>query len=267
MQWEWPGRLGPPPGRYVVRRYAGDDAQAVVVISEGTAPRRVGRREPRDTVPVTRVTVIDADPLFDDATASEWLRSAGLPSFGPETLNRLVRSFRVASADPYLADLDLSRAWRTRVGYGSGEQVADGEWTEARELDAPTPRQRGSKRSKHRPTDRLAALLSGRDAILACEDLTLRARQDLDLGRVRETALQLEAALITALAELAGWREQGDMSQRLVELDGLRETVAQAAASAREGTLEATALEGLSDALERLEAALRARAIYAAEGG
>ena len=268
MQWELPGRLGPPPGRYVVRRYAGDDAQSVVVISEGAAPRRVGRREPRDTVVVTRITVIDADPVTDDATAAAWLRGVtALPDFGPTTLDRLVRSFRVASADPLLADLDLTRAWRTRVGYGSGEQVADGEWTDARELDPPPPRQPASKRSKHRPADRLAALLSGRDAILACEELTLRARQDLDFGRVRETALQLEAALLAALAELAGWREQGDMTQRLVELEAQLESVRSAAGAAREGTLGDDAVATLTTTLDRLEAALRARAIYAAEGG
>ena len=40
VQWELPGRLGPDPGRYVVRRYAGDEAQQVVVIGglAGAAP-------------------------------------------------------------------------------------------------------------------------------------------------------------------------------------------------------------------------------------
>lgn len=237
----------------------------MVVISEGEAPRRVRRRERRDSVPVTRITVIDADPMTDDATAAAWLRDCGVPAFGPATLSRLVRSFRVASADPFLADLDLARAWRTRVGYGSGEQVADGEWTEARELDPPRE-SRVRCRSKERPTDRLAALLSGRDAILASEELALRARQDLELGRAVEAALQLEAALTTALAELAGWRELGDMSQRLVELETYLEAVQSAASAAREGTLAAAATEPLTVALERLEATLRARAIYVAEG-
>lgn len=269
MQWELPGRLGPPPGRYVVRRFAGDDAQAVVVISDGSAPRRVRRREPRDSVVVTRITVIDADPLTDDATAAAWLRenASSLPAFGPATLDRLVRSFRVASADPYLADVDVNRAWRTRVGYGTGEQVADGEWTDARELDLGARAPRRADRSRHRPTDRLAALLAGRDAILACEELTLRARQDFDRGRPREAALQLEAALTTALAELAGWVDLRDIAQRRAELEGQREAVLTAAAAAREGTLEDDAVATLTTTLDRLEAALRARALYVAEGG
>ena len=44
-QWEFPGRLGPPPGRYVVRRFAGDDVREVVVVGEGA--RRGGARRGR----------------------------------------------------------------------------------------------------------------------------------------------------------------------------------------------------------------------------
>ena len=238
----------------------------MIVIGDGTAPRRVGRRESRDTVPVTKVTVIDADPLFDDATAADWLRGvSALPDFGPPVLARLVASFRVASGDPFLADFDVARAWRTRVGYGSGDQVAEGEWADAREL-APPAESRHERRSKQRQTDRFVALLSARDATLACEELTSRARLDLTLGRHREAALQLEAALTAACAELAGWRTQGDMAERLAELETYLVAVAPAATAARQGTLDAAGLDTVSAALERLEAALRARAIYSAEG-
>lgn len=240
----------------------------MVVIGEGTAPRRVGRRESSGTVPVTRITVIDADPLFDDATAAEWLRDRlAVPDFGPAILERLVTSFRVASADPLLADIDLSRAFRTRVGYGSGEQVAEGAWTDAIEIE-PARRglSRAQKRDQHRPTDRLAALLAGRDVILASEELVLRARLDLDRMRAREAALQLDAALSCACAELEGWRSVGDLSKRLVELESYLAPVAAAAAAAREGTLDPRAIADVKTALDALEAALRARAIYSAEG-
>ena len=60
--------------------------------------------------------------------------------------------------------------------------------------------------------------MSGRDAILACEELTLRARGDLRQKRDREAALQLEAALSAAIAELAGWVTHGDLAARLEEL-------------------------------------------------
>jgi hypothetical protein len=131
-------------------------------------------------------------------------------------------------------------------------------------VPVPSPRE-PKRRAKHRPADRLAALLSGRDAVLACEELALRARADLDQGRDREAALQLEAALGAALAELAGWVTVGDLSSRLGELRDYSPAVASAADAARAGTLDSAALETVSAALSRLEAALRARAVFAAE--
>jgi len=58
----------------------------------------------------------------------------------------------------------------------------------------------------------------------------------------------------------------GDLSSRLEELRALAPAVSSAAAAARSGTLEAPGLEVISTALSRLEAALRARAIYGADG-
>lgn len=242
-----------------MRRFAGDDVREVVVVGELDAPRRRGRAE---TVPVTRVTVVDPSPFPDDETAAHWLRHAEQPD--TRTLARLLAAHRVAAADASVADADATRALRVRVGYGSGNEVADGKWTQARELPVPE-RPQPRRRSRHRPSERLAALLSGRDAVLACEELTLRARGDLDHGREREAALQLEAALAAALAELAGWVSYGDVEDRLQELVGYRERVTAAAVGAREGRLEAPDVDAVSAALERLESALRARAIYAAE--
>ena len=104
--------------------------------------------------------------------------------------------------DPYVAEVRAGQALATRIGYGSGEQVAEGDWEAARELPAPKP----SRSMLLHPQQRLAALLSGRDVALACEELALRARLDLDQGRGREAALQLAAGLDAALAELEGWR-------------------------------------------------------------
>jgi hypothetical protein len=260
VQWEFAGRLGPPPGRYVVRRYAGDDVRHVVIVAEPTpsapAPRRWRRAPagpPARVAPVTRVTVVDATPLTD---AAAWLRGAQVSPAALEVLARLVGQHRVAAADPTVADPDPARALVTRVGYGAGEVVAEGAWEAARELP-PAPRRRRGADS--RPHVRLAALLAARDAALACEELALRARGDLDRGRDREAALQLEGALNAALAELEGWRATGDMARRLEELAGYREGVAEAAAAAREGRLEGAHVETVTAALARLEAALRAR--------
>ena len=215
MQWEFPGRLGPPPGRYVVRRFAGDEVREVIVVSDVDAPRRRGRREPAGIVPVTRVTVIDASPLEDDHAAA-WLRG---PTCGTRRRSRAWWPPTASPRETLPGDADPTRALAVRVGYGSGDQVAEGEWTDVRELEVPE-RPEPRRRSKHRPMERLAALLAGRDAVLACEELTLRARADLDLGREREAALQLEAALGAALAELAGWVSHGDLTSRLEELHG-----------------------------------------------
>lgn len=268
VQWEFAGRLGPEPGRYAVRRYAGDDVQHVIVIGGLSAPRRrpiAARRRklgaaPELAVEVTRATVIDAAPLRDADRAEAWLAGA---LAGPDTveaaldvLTRAVAAQRLAAADPWLPDPDPARALAARVGYGAGEEVAQGDWEVARLL-APAARARGRRALV--PQERVAALLSGRDAALACEELALRARADLDRGRGREAALQLDAALRTALTELQGWREHRDMVDRLAELEAHRAPVAAAADAALRGGLDASSVEAVTTGLGRLEAALRAR--------
>jgi hypothetical protein len=277
VQWDFAGRLGPPPGRYVVRRFAGDDAREVIVVAEsgtpaapgrlsrlaGRRPRRVAAPAPVEAVPVTRVTVVDAKPLRDGPA---WLGGAArdphLAEEAAAALVRLVAAHRIAAGVP-MPDPDPARALATRVGYGTGAQAAEGEWESA--LEIPPVTIRGARRRRASPPEgeRLSALLAGRDAPLACEELALRARADLDHDRPREAALQLEASLRAALAELSGWREQGDMARRLDELHGYAEPVAAAAAAAREGRLDPAGVETVSAGLARLEAALRARALHA----
>ena len=183
---------------------------------------------------VTRATVIAADPFDTDDVAEAWLAQAG-GGVGAALaiLNRALHAQRIASADAYAVEVALRDALVTRVGYGTGEQVADGRWTAAREL--PPERPRIAREAALRPQERFAALLSGRDAALACELLALRARLDLEQGRDREAALQLEAALGAGLAELEGWRELDGMAERLEELAGFADAVGAAAHAARRG--------------------------------
>jgi len=260
----------------VVRRFAGDDVRQVLVIGGFEAPRRMPqRRRPKKADPgpaaveLTRATVIDATPLGELEAADAWLdRALGdererVLGQALELLNRAVAGHRVASADPWVPDADPSHALVCRVGYGTGEQVADGDWESAREL--PSKGSRGGRSRVLSPQERLAALLSGRDAALACEELTLRARGDLEHGRPREASLQLAIALDAALAELEVWRDQGDMATRLEELDGWREAVARAARAALQGGLDAAHAADVSTALGRLEAALRERQLVSGE--
>ena len=114
------------------------------------------------------------------------------------------------------------------------------------------------------PQARLAALLSSRERPLACEELTLRARLDLDQGRYREAALQLLVALDAAIAELAGDPLAAKLEDRFAELREQRDPVAATAQNALGGPLEQEDLETVVFVLGRIEAALRARAVASA---
>jgi hypothetical protein len=239
----------------------------VLVISGIDAPRRLrrGSRRPRPAEPgpapveVTRATVVAAATLDGEAAAESWLAAADDATVADAlaVLNRALHARRVATADPYAGEVRGADATVTRVGYGTGDEVAEGWWTVARELPTEVPRI--ARESALRPVERFSALLSGRDVALACELLALRARADLEQGRDREAALQLEAALAAARSELVGWRELSGMAARLDELGGLMDGVAGAAVAARAGTLNEAGRAVVEGALGRLEAALRAR--------
>jgi hypothetical protein len=238
----------------------------VLVIGGLDAPRRRRRHARRAgrvgtdsaDVEVTRATVIDAQPLGELDSADTWLAravgdaAARITGEALAVLNQAVAGHRLAAGQPWVADADPARALVCRVGYGTGEQVADGEWESARELPPPV-----APRKMLAPAERVAALLGGREVVLACEELALRARGDLDHGREREAALQLSVALEAALAELEGWRAQ--LGDRLDELAAHRDAVRAAADAALAGGLDRETLAVVETALGRLEAALRAR--------
>jgi hypothetical protein len=252
----------------VVRPGPDADPTHVLVLRTLGAPerRRLLARRARDAPPepdpvpvtTTRATVIDAARLDDEGAAKAWLSGADdedLVAEAVRTLNAALHAQRVAAADPYLREVSRDQALVVRVGYGAGEQVAEGRWLDARE--APPPRRRG-RRAALSPQERVAALLGRRETPLACEELTLRARLDLDAGREREAVLQLRVALEAALAELAS-----DATAMAERLGGLRErqaTVAEAARAAIRGEPTPEQMATVGETLTRLEAALRARA-------
>lgn len=273
VQFEFPWELGPTAGRYVVRDHAGEaDLRVLVFAVLGTRERRlIGKRKPRDVAPepepmpvaTSRATVIRGQGV-ESAEAEAWVSDPAAPLADElAVLNRVLALQRVAVADPTVREVRLEQALVVRVGYGRGEEVAEGRWTTAVEPGEPRePRVRS--RAALRPQDRLASLLGGRDAALACEELVLRARADLDGGRHREAALQLRVALEAAISELAAWRERGDMATRIEELKTHRSAVGEAANSALEGGLDEPAIDAVYDALDRIESALRARVAYGA---
>lgn len=271
VQLELPWELGPADGRYLLRRLDGAEQgqpEHVVVLNTVGATRRGGfgrRSRTRSTtpepasVPIARATVVDPVSLSSEAQAQAWLRE-----LDPEreahsavsVLNRVLHCQRVAAAQTHTHEVSPAQALAIRAGYGEGEQVADGVWSDAREL--VLSRKRMLRRSTVlRPQERLALLLSGRERPLLCEELTLRARADLDAGRVALAAIGLERAYASALIELAA-PERADLGQRVGELAQLSLGVEEAATAALAGEREIDEAL-LRQTLERLEAALRAR--------
>jgi hypothetical protein len=312
LQFEFPWELGPPDGRYLLRSGADAEAERVIVLGTlGAAPRAsargpglpVLRRSRRGKVlaggppeparvATTRVTIVDPIPLSAERQAQAWMNDLDAErdaSAALTVLNRVLRFHRIASADPYIHEVSPAQALVIRAGWGEGEQVADGRWLHARELpwtggtgrSAGGRRRRGDRSAALRPQERLAELLGARGEALLCEDLVLRARLDLDHGRLAHAAIELDAAYSSALVELRAEQRQ-DLAIRIDELDSLRPGVAAQARAALGGTEPSaeqtdTAATGagserapntsaappqeeiVSHALERLEAALRAR--------
>jgi hypothetical protein len=275
-QVEFPWRLGPPDGRYLLRPEddPGGPAAHVIVFATLGAPERrrlaALRRSPRaappepppEPVSTGRATVIEVgEPFAGPETARAWLDAAGEDELaaGLRVLNRALHAFRLVTADPDVHTVGRGQALTSRVGYGVGEEVADGLWTDAREIPLSVGRSRRERVLQ--PQARLAAVLSGRESPLACEELTLRARQDIDHNRPREAALQLLVALDAAVAELSRDATAGALNDRLTELRGQREPAAAAAQAALGGALSESERETVAFTLGRIEAALRARAV------
>jgi hypothetical protein len=276
VQLDVPGHLGLDDGRYLLRAAASEAPEAVVVVQTfagAPAGRRSRRQRPRPAtppeeppeVPVTRLTVVPAEPSEADEAARELQRIGGDPeaaesrvAAGLRAVNAVLRAHRVATADPYGHEIGREAVLVARVGYGSGEALAEGHWEEAVEVAPPARRRRRAEAL--RPQERLAAVLGGREPIDACETLLLRARADLDQARPREAALQLRAGLEALLAELPG----GAGSDQAEDLAALRERLAgimEVAGEAVAGQLDAERTDQIAETLAICERVLRRRQI------
>jgi hypothetical protein len=271
VQLDLPGHLGLDDGRYLVRPLE-DDEQAVVVVQTLGAPtaRRRGRRarhadpgDPPPELPLTRLTVIPAEPSAASEAAADLERlahddDAAEAAIGAalRTVNTVLRAHRIATQDPYGHEIGREAPLVARTGYGTGDGLAEGRWDEA--IEVPVPRRRGRRTQALRPQERLAAVLGGREPIDLCEPLLLRARGDLDVGRGREAALQLQVGLDALLAELPG-RAGPDQEEDLASLDERREATAVAAAEALRGPLSDQRTEEVAETLRICERVLRRR--------
>jgi hypothetical protein len=279
VQLEVPGRLGLDDGRYLRRGDQIEQSETVVVVQTlGGAPpaRRRHRRRPSRVepggdppeVPFTRLTVIAAEPLepaaaargLEHATADPEAAEARVVT-GLRIVNAVLRAHRVATHDPYGHEIGREATLAARVGYGTGEGLAEGRWDEA--IEVPYPERRARRAEALRPQERLAAVLAGREPIDACETLLLRARADVEQGRTREAALQLRAGLEALLAELPQGGVEGDQAQDLTVLRERSEGIAEAAREALAGELETERADQVAETLGICERVLRRRQILA----
>lgn len=235
------------------------------------APQRrlLGRRRAKavseeaevEPVPTSRATIVRAKPFDAAADADAWLDTTARESedavaTATRELNFVLRSHRAAAGDAYARDVRAEHALVVRLGYGEGEQVADGRFGRAVELPRePRRRKRGEALA---PQERLAAILGGRDSLLVGEELLLRARLDIEAGRAREAALQARIALEALL---------GELDDRFgAPLRPLREPVARAANAALDGDLSAEDAAAVEDAVGQMAAAARRSAAAAGAG-
>jgi hypothetical protein len=273
VQLEFPGRIGIGDGRYLARS-DGEASDVLVAATLGTERAVAGRRRrhrasraPAGTgapaLPVTRLTVVTPTKLGPDE-AERWLEDVSKDAEAAEAqvasalrlINEAIAAQRAGAQDPYVHELDAARAVAIRVGFGLSDEVAEGEWTDARQLQLGA--ERGRRTEVLQPQERLAAVLGGRDEVLACENLILRARLDLDQGRSREAALQLRVGLEALLRELAE-EDHAGVREDVAVLQDRRDEVVEAANGALRGSLGEDQAKMLGEVVTRSERALRRR--------
>ena len=148
-------------------------------------------------MPVTLATVTGR--RFDKGSeGSAWLasimrdraRAADEVRHAVRTINRALSAWRAGGHDPLVTEVGASKALGVRLGHGTGQELAEGRWTEAKEL----PRPRAGRLEGVDPQSRVAAVLAGRDEVHPAETLMLRARLDAELGRPAAARHGLRAA-------------------------------------------------------------------------
>jgi hypothetical protein len=278
VQLEYAGRLGLVDGRYLAHEpgEGGGENQVLIVETLG-GPRPARRRRPRRVdpetapaeLPLTRVTVVDANPLGREAEAERWLEEISRDERQREDavadaiwlLNQALHALRAATADPYIPEVSATQALVVRIGYGSGTQVAEGQFSDARELPPPKGPRWRPRAEDLRPQERLAAVLGGREGIQACETLLLRARADVEGERFREAALQLRTGLEALLVELRDALSDPGHQEDIALLDGRREEVETAARAALAGDLSEEQEKRIEELLAVAERVLRRRRV------
>src|SRR5439155_24592900 len=175
-------------------------------------PSRGWRRQrPKEAVPGTdevapvsicRAMVVASEAFPGATEAKDWLERCRRDERSRErevtwalrTVNRAIHAQPLAAGDPYIHEVSVSKAREVKLGYGTGEELVAGTWSEAYSLPPPRGR-RSPRREMLAPQQQVAEILGARKPAYASEDLYLRACLDLEEGRRREAALQLRIAI------------------------------------------------------------------------
>lgn len=232
--------------------------------------RRKPKPKPADpealpSVPLTELTVIDTEAL--EGSGSDWLDSLRADAEQRTELveralahaTRALAARRLATADPTVPDPSLDATVAVRIGYGDGDALVDGRYEDALELPRETGRR--TRAAALRPQERMASLLGGRERPLVCEELILRARADLDAGRVREAALQIRVGLEALLTERDAFAAPGQ-NDDLGFLDARRPITGEAANEALRGELATERAGEVAETVAVCERVLRRRAAH-----
>ena len=170
------------------------------------------------------IVTVTGESLADSKRASEWLKSTmadgerarGEVRAATRIVNRALSALRAGAEDPLVQEIGASRALAVRIGHGTGDELAEGRWTEAAQLGRP-PRHR---LDDVEPQSRVAAVLAERDEVHPAETLALRARLDAEQGRHAEARYGMRAAL-AALEEQPSQRSKEIRRQ----LEAIREKI------------------------------------------
>jgi hypothetical protein len=191
-----------------------------------------------DEVPLMLATYVKGtEPLDDKRRAAEVLDLVRTSedeqerwiTEGMEVINLAIRAYRAGARDPYVVEVTPRDARRTRIGYGSTEELRDGGWQAAVELVPPSTRG-WLKRPDLRPSETIASVLAHRKPVLECEDVLVRAYIDLDHGRTRAAAQQVRGAMALLASELSGLDGESpgaggaELDRRLTSAERLAET-------------------------------------------
>lgn len=255
---------------------SGPETPLVLVVETYGAPyparRRLRRAKPQAAesagaadVPVTRLMVVVAAEIEGDAEA--WLEGVRIDESARDALvdrglacvKRAVAARRITAADVSIADPSGDAALAIRIGFGQGDELVERHWEQA--IDLPRDTRKATRSEALRPQERMAALLGLRDTPLACEELVIRARADVEAARGREAALQVRVGLEALLAErerLTGHGQEEDLGA----LAERRKITGDAANEALRGSLQAERAAEVEETLAICERVLRRRAAH-----